>query len=132
MNTKKEYLKIYDIRIGSANSDLLELYCKKTSIPTHQKAARHVVEKYILGHLIACKEDVETAIDYSKNMYYNSLSEAVEQAIRMTVTEDFNICKNCIYYTNGICKKNEIRTHSLHKGCINMDRKEVKRLEEVE
>lgn len=123
MKQPKDNLKICGVRIGSANRELLEIYCKKNSIKTHQKAARKIVEEQILGHKCLSAQDVENAIFYAENMLYNSLAEAVEQVARGNVFSELNICQNCAHYGNGVCVANRTQVHAFSSSCINMERK---------
>ena len=118
IKSEKEYIKIYGIRIGSVNTDLLEMYRKLTKEPSIHKAVRKTVEKHILGYKIKEKSDVTKAMEYASNLYYNSICEVVEDIARTELKEKLPICKNCAGYRNGFCSMNELKVHPFSSVCV--------------
>ena len=115
--TKKEGVRIFGVRVGSINSELIERYCKKNSIGTHQKAVKFIIEKYILEHPISSKTDIDNATYYTENTLYNSLTEAVEAVARKEVGHTFKICANCTYFKNKTCSFHNSRVNRYDRGC---------------
>ena len=123
---KKEYMKIYGIRIGSVNKDLLEMYRKHIKETSIHRTVRTVVEKRILGYKIKSVDDVNKAIEYSGNLKYNTLCEAVEDIARTEIKDQFRICKNCIYFAegsglNGTCTKVSGEYGAYSNACVGAD-----------
>ncbi len=124
--TKKEFMKIYGVRIGSVNVELLEKYRKHIQETSIHRTVRSIVEKRILGYKIKSEGDVNNAIEYASNLFYNSLCEAVEDIARSDMMNQFEICKNCSYYDgkglNGKCSKiDNMKIGAYSHSCIHAD-----------